>query len=324
VGARDSRACHAPPCYLVSEAMAETTEATEFEALRPLLFSIAYRMLGSASAAEDVVQEAFIRFHRAAGEGAEIESPKAYLSAVTTRLAIDELRSARSRRESYVGEWLPEPLLTDAEPDAAEHAETADTLSLAFLVLLETLSPVERAVFLLHDVFDFDYAEIGRIVGKSAANCRQIALRARRRVDERRPRFEASRRQRAEVGDRFFTALVEGDLDTVLELLAPDVVLHGDGGGKAPAIPRPLFGRERVGRALLGWAQQGLAAGIAFRPEWVNGHPGGVTLDPVGRIVNVLTVEVADGLVQTVHSILNPDKLHHLGPVANARDLLGK
>ena len=301
--------------------MGAIDDVTEYEALRPLLFSIAYRMLGSASEAEDVVQEAFLRFHRA-GVAEDVESPKAYLSAVTTRLAIDELRSARARRETYVGEWLPEPIITEPETDAAELAETADTLSLAFLVLLETLSPVERAVFLLHDVFDFDYAEIARIVGKSEANCRQIALRARRHVDERRPRFETSREQRAELGTRFFTAIVEGDLDAALELLAPDVVLHGDGGGKAPAIARPLFGRERVGRALLGWAQQGLAAGATFRPAWVNGHPGGVGLDREGRIVNVLEIEIDDGLIKTVHSILNPDKLDHLGPVGNARDVL--
>src|SRR5215470_5301297 len=177
-----------------------------FAALRPTLFSLAYRMLGSVSEAEDVVQEAFLRQQRALSRGDEIESPKAYLSAVVTRLSIDHLRSARARREVYVGEWLPEPILTDTplELDPADHAEQADSLSLAFLVLLEELSPVERAVFLLHDVFAYEYDEIARTVGKSTENCRQLATRARRRIDEQKPRFEVSQEERERLAARFF------------------------------------------------------------------------------------------------------------------------
>src|SRR5437870_6164151 len=213
--------------------------------LRPLLFSIAYRMLGSVSEAEDVIQEAFLRYHRA-GKEADIESPKSYLSAVTTRLSIDHLRSARARREAYVGPWLPEPLLTEQAQDPAEHAETADSLSLAFLVLLETLTPLQRAVFLLREVFDYGYGEIAAILGKSEDNCRQLAVRARRHVEARKPRFEASRRRREELARRFFAAAEQGDTEGLVGLLAADAVAYGDGGGRALAFPHPVHGRERV------------------------------------------------------------------------------
>ena len=214
-----------------------------YEELRPLLFSIAYRMIGSVSEAEDIVQEAFLRIHRAEAEGTRIESPKAYLSAVTTRLSIDHLKSARVRREQYFGQWLPEPLLTDdAAPDAAAHAETADSLSTAFLVLLESLTPVERAVFLLREVFDYGYDEIARIVDRTEDNCRQLYVRARRHVDEGRPRFEASRKHRDELVERFFAAAERGDLAALEEMLAADVVVYGDGGGKAPSWPQPISG----------------------------------------------------------------------------------
>ena len=302
-----------------------TDERSElYEELRPLMFSIAYRMLGTVSEAEDVVQEAFLRFHRAASEGTEVESPKAYLSAVTTRLAIDQLRSARARREQYVGEWLPEPLLTETAPDAVQHAETADSLSLAFLVLLETLSPVERAVFLLHDVFGYGYDEIARVVGKTEENCRQLAVRARRRVEERKPRFEASRKQREELAQRFFEAVERGDTDGLIELLAADVVVYGDGGGHpaVPSWPRPIYGRDRVSRLFAGLGRQAREAGVAIRRVEVNGQPGGMFVDRDGRLISVLTVDVADGVVQTVRSIINPDKLAHLGPLADVRRLL--
>src|ERR671937_1358628 len=190
------------------------------EELRPLLFSIAYRMLGSAGDAEDVVQEAFLRAERAEAEGARIESRRAFLTTVTTRLAIDQLRSARARRETYIGPWLPEPLLTSNEPDAAEHAEMADSLSMAFLVLLETLSPVERAVFLLREVFEYGYDEIAQIVGKTEANCRQIFARARRHIEASKPRFEPSAGEREELARRFFAACEQGDMEGLLELLA--------------------------------------------------------------------------------------------------------
>ena len=220
--------------------------------LRPLLFSIAYRMLGSASDAEDIVQEAFLRFHRETGAGTEVESPKSYLSAVTTRLCIDHLRSARVRRESYVGTWLPEPLLTEETSDAERHAETADSLSMGFLVLLESLTPVERAVFLLREVFEYDYDEIASVVGKNEENCRQIAVRARRQVQAGRPRFEASKAERDELGRRFFAAAAEGDVEGLVSMLAADVVAYADGGGKAFAFPRPVHGREKVARLLPG------------------------------------------------------------------------
>ena len=298
-------------------------EGDAYQELRPLLFSIAYRMVGSASEAEDLVQEAYLRFHRAVSGGAVVESPKAYLSAVTTRLAIDHLRSARARRERYVGAWLPEPLVTGEEPDPAGHAETADSLSLAFLVLLERLSPLQRAVFLLHEVFGYGYAEIAGLVGRSEDNCRQIAARARRHVEAGRPRFEASRRQREELARRFFAAVDQGDTEGLVGLLAADAVLHGDGGGKAPALAAPLHGAERIARLLLGLARRGRDVGMRFTPAEINGHPGLLAFDPAGRVVSVLALDIADGRVQTVRSIVNPDKLRHLGPVGDLNALLG-
>ena len=285
-----------------------------YDELRPLLFSIAYRMVGAASDAEDIVQEAFLRFHRESEKGTKVVSPKAYLSAVTTRLAIDHLRSARVRRERYFGTWLPEPLLTDPEPDVAQHAETADSLSMAFLVLLESLTPVERAVFLLREVFDYGYDEIATIVGKSEENCRQIAVRARHQVDEKRPRFEASRKRREELARRFFEAARDGDAAALVELLSADVVVYADGGGKGPAFPRPVHGRERAARVLLGGATAGRRLGVIdLRTVTINGQPGAVFIDRDGRPVGILTVDVADGVIQTVRAITNPDKLRHLG-----------
>jgi RNA polymerase sigma-70 factor, ECF subfamily len=294
-----------------------------FEDLRPLMFSIAYRMLSSVSDAEDVVQEAFLRYKRALAGGDEIESPKAYLSAVVTRLAIDHLRSARVRRERYVGQWLPEPLLTDeGADDPAAHAERADSLSMAFLLLLERLSPVERAVFLLHDVFGYGYDEIAPIVDKSEANCRQLAARARRHVEAEKPRFEASRREREELAERFFAAASDGNLDGLVELLAADVVVYGDGGGKAPQWGRPIVGADHVGRLFVNLGRQMAELGVSIRPHQVNGQPGGVVLDSEGRVVNVISLEIVDGAVQTVRSVINPEKLQHIGPVADAWALL--
>jgi RNA polymerase sigma-70 factor, ECF subfamily len=279
--------------------------AEAYEDLRPLLFSIAYRMLGSVAEAEDIVQEAFLRYQRALERNGEIESPKAYLSAAATRLAVDHLRSARARRETYVGEWLPEPLLTDeTAPDAARAAEDADSLSMAFLLLLERLSPVERAVFLLHDVFDHGYDEVAQIVGKSEANCRQLAVRARRHIEEHKPRFETSRKQREELAARFFVAV------------------YGDGGGNVPSWPRPIFGRDRVARLLLGIGRQARDIGLKIRRAEINGQPGVTVLDPSGRLISVMTIDIADGFVQTVRSIINPDKLRHLGPLADVRALM--
>jgi RNA polymerase sigma-70 factor (ECF subfamily) len=292
----------------------ETKRQPVYEELRPLLFSIAYRMVGSTGDAEDIVQEAFLRFHREARRGTQIASPKAWLSTVTTRLAINHVQSARVWRERYVGTWLPEPLVTEPEPAEARHAETADSLSLAFLVLLESLGPVERAVFLLREVFDYGYEEIAAVVGKSPDNCRQIAVRARRQVQARKPRFEASHRKRQELARRFFEAVEADDTQGLVRLLAADVVVYGDGGGKAPASLRPVYGRERVVQ-LMG----------QFRPWWfqrlgvrsvryaeVNGQPGALYLDPDGRPVAVVSLDIADDLVQTVRTITNPDKLRHL------------
>jgi RNA polymerase sigma-70 factor, ECF subfamily len=284
-----------------------------YEELRPLMFSIAYRMIGSASEAEDIVQEAFLRFHDETSKGVDIESPKAWLSTVTTRLAINHLNSARVRRESYVGTWLPEPLLTDTESEVVRHAETADSLSLAFLVLLESLGPVERAVFLLHDVLDYGYDEIAAVVGKSEDNCRQIALRARRHIEEKKPRFEASRKKREELSRRFFDAVMAGDTEGLKSLLAADVVAYGDGGGKAPAFPRPLHGRERVIRLLQGVSRPAARLVVSdIRHAEVNGQPGAVLLDPNGSPVVVVSLDIADGLVQSVRAVANPDKLRHL------------
>jgi RNA polymerase sigma-70 factor (ECF subfamily) len=290
-----------------------------YEPLRPLLFSIAYRMLGTVSDAEDVVQEAFLRYHRTAAAGRDgVDSPKAYLSAVTTRLCIDHLRSARMRREAYVGEWLPEPLLTDTTAaDPAGAAEQADSLSMAFLLLLERLTPVERAVFLLHDVFGYGYDEIAGIVGKSEDNCRQLALRARRHVGEGRPRFEASRSKREKLAGQFFRAVGDGDMDGLLSMLAEDVVVYGDSGGISPSWPRPITGRDNVSRLLLGIGGQMRQVGITISPAEINGQPGAVFLDPEGNLTNVFVLDIADGQVRTVRSVINPEKLRHLGPLAD-------
>jgi RNA polymerase sigma-70 factor (ECF subfamily) len=294
-------------------------ERDAYAEYRPLLFSIAYRMIGSVSEAEDIVQETFLRFHRADTE--QVESPKAYLSAITTRLAIDHLRSARVRRETYVGPWLPEPLVTDDSDalgaDPARHAETADSLSLAFLVLLERLSPVERAVFLLREVFGYGYGEIADVVAKREDNVRQIAARARHHVEDGRPRFEADRRHREELARRFLAAVEEGDTDGLAGMLAADVTMYGDGGGKAPAVGQPVAGAVRVARFLVGLTRQAKRANLRLVPAEVNGQPGMIAYDQAGGLISVLSLDIADGLVQTVHSIVNPDKLRHLGPISD-------
>jgi RNA polymerase sigma-70 factor, ECF subfamily len=290
-----------------------------YEELRPLLFSIAYRMVSSVGDAEDIVQEAFLRIHRVEAEGQRIESPKAYLSAVVTRLSIDHLKSARVRREQYVGQWLPEPLQTD---DGLDAAETADSLSMAFLVLLESLTPVERAVFLLREVFDYDYGEIAKIVERTEDNCRQLYVRARRHVDEGRPRFEASRQQRDELARRFIAAAQQGDTQGLVELLAADVVVYGDGGGKAPSWTQPIYGRERVAKLLAGTFAQALRLGASVQPTQLNGQPGLMFFDDGGRIGAVMSLEMADGVIQTIRGVTNPDKLAHLGAVADLRAVL--
>src|SRR5262245_49198051 len=291
--------------------------------LRPAAFAIAYRMLGSVTEAEDIVQEALLRLHRALSQGGRISSPRAYLATVTTRLALDELRSARARREHYVGEWLPEPIVTDPSEDPAARAEMADSLSLAFLIVLESLSPDQRAALLLHDVFDYGYDEIADVIGTSESNARQLAARARRHVVERRPRFAASREQRDELARRFFAAAEEGDLDALEALLAQDVVLRGDGGGKVRALARSLHGRSRVACTLLAWARQGLQlSGAVLRQVEVNTQPGALYLDGTGKVIGVLALDIASGQVQAVSAIVNPDKLRHIGPRGDLRGLL--
>ncbi len=280
--------------------------------LRPLLMSIAYEMVGAVGEAEDIVQEAFLRLHRAAAGGTEIESPKAWLSTVVTRLAIDHVRSARVRRETYVGTWLPEPLLTNPAPDAARHAEIVEALSMAFLVLLERLGPVERAVFLLRDVFGYGFDEIAAIVDKSEDNCRQIAVRARRHVQDGRPRFEASRERREALARRFFEAVGAGSTDALVDLLAAEVVLYTDGGGRGPAFPQPIHGRESVMRIFSGYRPAALGA-VEQRFAELNGQPGVVFLDAEARAVAVIALDVADGQVIAVRAISNPEKLRHLG-----------
>src|ERR1700704_2553541 len=245
------------------------------EELRPVAFAIAYRMLGSVSEAEDVTQEALLRVHQALDGGEQIASPRAFVATVTTRLAINELRSARARRERYVGEWLPEPIITDGQDDPARHAETADSLSVAMLVLLESLSPEQRAVLLLHDVFDYRYSEIAAIVGKSEPAVRQLATRARRHVEQRRPRFQTTREQRDELARRFFAAAQAGELAGLEALLAHDVVLAADGGANVPALARIVRGRSRVARLLINSVIFGSRLpGLSLRPVEVNSGPG--------------------------------------------------
>jgi RNA polymerase sigma-70 factor (TIGR02957 family) len=295
------------------------------EELRPTAFAIAYRMLGSVAEAEDIVQEALLRLHRVLEQGERIASPRAYLATVTTRLALDELRSARARREHYVGEWLPEPIVTDPGEDVVARAEMADSLSLAFLIVLESLSPEQRAALLLRDIFDYGYGEIAALIGTSEANARQLAARARRQVTERRPRFAASRKQRDELAQRFFAAAHQGDLGALEALLAQDVVLQGDGGGKVPALARSLQGRSRVAHTLLAWARQGLrASGTVVHQVEVNGQPGALLLDGTGKLIGVMALDIGGGQVQAVRSIVNPDKLRHIGPIGALRGYLAR
>jgi RNA polymerase sigma-70 factor (TIGR02957 family) len=291
--------------------------------LRPFAFAIAYRMLGSVSEAEDVVQEALLRVHQTLQAGEQITSPRSFVATVTTRLAINALGSARARRERYFGEWLPEPIITDGRDDPAWHAEMADSLSLAMLVLLESLSPEQRAVLLLHDVFDYEYRDVAAIVGKSEDNVRQLAARARRHVEQRRPRFQTTREQHDELARRFFAAAEQGDLAGLEALLAHDVELTGDGGGKVPALARSLRGRNRVAPMVISWVRRvARLPSVSLRPVEVNGGPGALFLDGQQRLIGVCALDMAGGQITSISGIVNPDKLTHLGPVADFRSLL--
>jgi RNA polymerase sigma-70 factor (TIGR02957 family) len=300
------------------------TEAALLEEVRPAAFAVAYRMLGSVVEAEDVVQEALLRLHQELERGEEIASPRAFVATVVTRLSIDQLRSARVRREQYVGEWMPEPLVTDLREDPAARAETADSLSFAFLVLLEKLTPEQRAAFLLHDVFDYPYSAVAEIVGTSEDNARQLASRGRNHMREGRPRFEASSEQREQLAASFFAAAERGDLEGLETILARDVEVHGDGGGKAPAIARVLRGRTRVVRTLGAWWKVTDRLGVSLERTEVNGQPGALFRDPSGKLIGVLVLDIAGGEIVAVRSVVNPDKLGHLGPVGDARALLMK
>jgi RNA polymerase sigma-70 factor (ECF subfamily) len=291
------------------------TRTDEFEELRPLLFSISYRILGSVAEAEDAVQETWLRFQAYPGEPAET---KAFLSAVVTRISIDVLRSARVRREAYVGRWFPEPLLTDPYQDPERSAELADSLSTAALLLLERLSPLERAVFVLRDVFAFDFPEIAAAVERSQSACRQLAVRARRHMDEGRPRFAADRAEQQDLADRFFDAFREGDVDRLRDLLTADAQLVGDSGGKAPLWGDGVFGAAKVARALAALTVPFASIGGTVEPHEVNGQPGAIFRDRDSKVVNTWALDIADGRVQTIRAMLNPDKLGHVGPVADA------
>jgi RNA polymerase sigma-70 factor, ECF subfamily len=291
------------------------SRAEEFEELRPLLFSIAYRILGSVSEAEDAVQETWLRY---AASPAQPASAKAFLSATVTRISIDVLRSARRRREEYVGPWFPEPLLTDPYSDPERSAELADSVSTAALLLLERLTPLERAVFVLREVFGFGFPEIAPAVGRSEAACRQLAVRARHHMDEGRPRFEADHREREKLAVRFFGALAEGNVDGLRELLAADVQLAGDSGGKVPALARSIIGAEKVVRVLASIFPWLVQIDVTPEPREVNGQPGAIFRDRDNKVVFTLTLDVLDGQIQTIRSVSNPDKLGHVGPVADA------
>ena len=299
------------------------------DTLRGYAFAVAYRMLDSVTDAEDIVQEAMLRMHQTEEGGEAIRSRRAYLSTVVTRLAIDELRSARARREEYRGEWLPEPVVEPisgtgaaAEPAPEDMAEMTDSLSVAMMVLLESLSPEQRAAFLLYDVFGYSYGEISEIVGKSEPATRQLAARARKAVESRRPRFEASRESQEQLADRFFAAVFEGEVDQLEQLLAADVQLHGDGGGKVPAVTQPLAGASLVAGALSKWGVIGARADARFERVEVNGQPGAMLRDRDGRIINTIALEIADGRIAALYSVANPDKISHLGEVGDLPSMI--
>ena len=291
------------------------TRTEEFEQLRPLLFAIAYRILGSVSEAEDAVQETWLRYQ---ASPAQPRSAKAFLSAVVTRISIDVLRSARVRREEYVGQWFPEPLLTDPYQDPERSAELADSVSMAALLLLERLSPLERAVFVLREVFGFGFPEVASAVGRSEAACRQLAVRARRHMDAGRPRFEADRREREKLATRFFGALREGDVEGLRELLAADVQLVGDGGGQAPQLARAIVGADNVARVLASVFPWLVQIDVTVEPHEVNGQPGAIFRARDNKVLFTLVLDVLDGQIQAIRSVINPDKLRHVGPVADA------
>ncbi len=288
--------------------------ATTFESERGHLFGVAYRMLGSAAEAEDILQDAFLRFAEddaARGRVCELESPRAFLTTIVVRLCLDQLKSARARRETYVGPWLPEPLVSNQEPAPGPdaRAELAESLSLAFLVMLERLSPLERAAFLLREVFDRPFSEVAAVVGTSEVACRQLVARARAHVDENRPRYEPSDAKKQELLAAFLSACATSDATALGRVLAADVVARSDGGGKVHAARKPVIGRDRVIRFLLGVLKKAPPDGVG-QVAWVNGEPGFVLRTGAGTHT-VLTLSIASGVITDVWIVVNPDKLGH-------------
>jgi RNA polymerase sigma-70 factor, ECF subfamily len=282
---------------------------TAFHDHRGLLFSIAYRMLGRHSDAEDILQETFLRWQ--AASAFEVQNPRAFLVTVATRLCINELSSARARREQYFGQWLPEPLLTGSATEFTRIPGIDGSLSMAFLVLLERLSPLERAVFLLHEVFDYEYSEIAAMVSRSEGNCRQIFRRAKQHIVDGRPRFEASQSEREELLRQFLETSRRGDLDALVKLLAKDVVLYTDGGGKATAVPNPVYGADAVARFFILGSKKLLPSTIIRRFAEINGQPGVITYHN-GKVFGVLSVDIEEGRIRKIYIVRNPEKLTHL------------
>lgn len=289
------------------------TDATEFEELRPLLFSIAYRILGTVGDAEDAVQEAWVRYEKS---GTRPASPKAFLATVVTRVSINELQSARRRREQYVGEWFPEPLLEDPYRDPERATELFESVSVAALLLLERLSPLERAVFVLREVFGFEYAEIAAIIERSEPASRQLAARARRHMGEGRSRFDADRHSHEQLTARLLTALDSGDMEGLRELMATDIQVSSDSGGKAPSLPKAVVGADKAVRLLISAWSQLTELGLAMEVHEVNGQPGVLFRDSAERVISVTMLDVFGGHIQSIRTVTNPDKLDHIGQVA--------
>ncbi len=287
-----------------------TIRLATFDQYRSLLFSVAYRMLGSVADAEDMLQETFIRWQQAPDDE-EIRSPRAFLVTIISRLCLNHLQSARVQREEYVGQWLPEPIITGPGSDPLEIIRVDESLSMAFLVMLERLTPVERAVFLLREVFEYEYSEIAAVLSQSEANCRQILSRAKQHVSAMRPRFKTSPREKSDLLERFLKATSSGDMDGLVALLSNDVVLHSDGGGKAIAVPNLIHGADNVARGIFGGLQKIVPKNLARRVMEINGEHGVVSyLD--GKPYSVLTLGAGEGRIHAIYILTNPEKLLHL------------
>ncbi|HZS46106.1 MAG TPA: RNA polymerase sigma-70 factor [Blastocatellia bacterium] len=284
-----------------------------FNQHRGLLFSIAYRMLGTVADAEDMLQETFLRWQNASSN--EINSPRAFLVTIISRLCINHLQSAKVKREEYFGQWLPEPLLTGPATDFSDSLQIDESLSMAFLVLLERLNPIERAVFLLREVFDYQYSEIAGVVGRNEADCRQILRRARQHVSQLRPRFDASPKQHEALLRQFREASANGDLEGLLAVLSKDVIIYTDGGGKAPALPRILYGREDVAESFLEAYKKRVPKDVVSQYVQVNGQPGIINYTN-GQPRTVITFDILDDQIQNIYVVTNPEKLERLPRLA--------